>query len=168
MVDIRYIGQSLSPVNICPHLFNSSLLVTPRLLILVRKMASIEKQQELRPQPMEDFPDKSNQVDIVAGGSMARLENDMPKGYYYSPMFIGTYFVLTIHSQSSSQISLTPVKACGFGLAGGVGAFALASPVLETINEDIGPSPNLTWVAITYVLLLAIGSKFSRILNIMV
>jgi hypothetical protein len=42
----------------------------------------------------------------------------------------------------------------------GVGAFAMAAPVLGVIDADIGPDASITWVAITYILMLAIGSMF--------
>ena len=44
----------------------------------------------------------------------------LPKGYYYSPFFIGTCF------------------AVGFGAWAGNAGFAYAAPILSTINADIG------------------------------
>lgn len=41
----------------------------------------------------------------------------------------------------------------------GVGAFACVAPVLGVIDDDIGPDSSITWVAITYILTLGIGSK---------
>jgi hypothetical protein len=43
----------------------------------------------------------------------------------------------------------------------GVGGFACIAPVLSIIDADIGPDASITWVAITYILMLGIGSKQS-------
>lgn len=40
-------------------------------------------------------------------------------------------------------------------LASGVASFGLASPLLATINQDIGPSPDIDWVSYVYNLVLA-------------
>jgi len=39
----------------------------------------------------------------------------------------------------------------------GVGTFALIAPLLNIVNEDIGPDPNYVWIALVYILTLAIG-----------
>lgn len=39
----------------------------------------------------------------------------------------------------------------------GVGGFALAAPVLNIINDDIGPDPNFGWIGLSYTLTLAVG-----------
>ncbi len=39
----------------------------------------------------------------------------------------------------------------------GVGGFALAAAILTVINEDIGPSPYLIWVALSYTMTVSIG-----------
>ncbi|KXL50749.1 hypothetical protein M433DRAFT_76067 [Acidomyces richmondensis BFW] len=66
-------------------------------------------------------------------------EDQLPKGYYRSPFFLGTF------------------AALWFGLLGGTGAFAVVAPVLVDINNDIGPDQNYVWLALTYNLTLAIG-----------
>jgi MFS family permease len=66
-------------------------------------------------------------------------EHDLPAGYFKSMNFIGSMF------------------AIGAGLGAGVGAFAFVSPVLGIINADIGPSVDLTWVYLAYMLTGAIG-----------
>jgi MFS family permease len=38
-----------------------------------------------------------------------------------------------------------------------VGGFALAAPLLASINADIGPDPNYVWIGLVYTLTLAIG-----------
>lgn len=37
-----------------------------------------------------------------------------------------------------------------------MGSFALAAPLLDTINSDIGPDPQISWVALAYTLPLAV------------
>lgn len=66
-------------------------------------------------------------------------DTNMPKGYYYSPTFIAT------------------VMAIGLGFFAGVSAFAYAAPVLSTINADIGPDPNITWVALIHPIALSVA-----------
>ena len=46
--------------------------------------------------------------------------------------------------------------AIGLGLAGGTGGFALIAPVLATINDELGPSPNVMWCSLVYLLLEAV------------
>lgn len=65
--------------------------------------------------------------------------SNMPKGYFYSPYFLGT------------------MAAIGLSLMGSVGGFALAAPILGYINADIGPDPNITWVPLVFPLGLAVG-----------
>ncbi|CAK7234355.1 hypothetical protein SCUCBS95973_008907 [Sporothrix curviconia] len=61
-------------------------------------------------------------------------EADLPMGYFRSPPFLGS------------------MLAIGVSFACGVGGFAFAAPILSYIDADIGPYPNLTWVALTYTL----------------
>lgn len=65
--------------------------------------------------------------------------NVLPKGYFRSAFFIGTMLALC------------------FNLAAGVGGYALLAPVLGQVNADIGPDPNIIWVALTYTLGLSVG-----------
>lgn len=65
--------------------------------------------------------------------------NELPKGYFTSRLFLGTMLALC------------------FNLAASVGGYALLAPVLAQVNSDIGPDPNIIWVALTYTLGLAIG-----------
>ena len=85
-------------------------------------------------------------IDIHQNGKESRglrgfvaNEDSIPKGYYYSPYFLGSMF------------------AIGMGLLAGVAGFAYAAPILLVIDGDIGPSPYLTWVAIVYTLCVAVG-----------
>lgn len=51
---------------------------------------------------------------------------------------------------------LGSMAAIGLGFCGGTGGYALVAPVLSDINEDLGPSPNLAWVGLVYVLTEAV------------
>lgn len=64
--------------------------------------------------------------------------DELPKGYYYSPRFLGTFL------------------AVGINLMASTGGFAIIAPVVETINRDIGPGP-VVWVSLIYTLMLAVG-----------
>ncbi|KAF4944059.1 hypothetical protein FGADI_12941 [Fusarium gaditjirri] len=67
-------------------------------------------------------------------------EKQLPKGYYYSIPLLGTFFAIAL------------------GLTCGAGAFAMIAPVLGAFNAEIGPSANITGVAIVYILTLGTGS----------
>ncbi|KAK3641236.1 hypothetical protein LTR56_011476 [Elasticomyces elasticus] len=51
---------------------------------------------------------------------------------------------------------LGSMAAIGLGFCGGTGGYALVAPVLSDINEDLGPSPNIAWVGLVYVLTEAV------------
>jgi len=63
----------------------------------------------------------------------------LPKGYFTSKYFMGTY-----------------VAHC-FTFLGGLGGFNLIAPILGDINAELGPSPDILWVALVYTLGLAVG-----------
>ncbi|PLB35258.1 trichothecene efflux pump [Aspergillus candidus] len=67
------------------------------------------------------------------------LGNDLPPNYYRSIGFIGTIFAFCM-SNISQFIS-----------------FILPANMLTFIGQDIGPSPNLTWVSLAYSLGLSVG-----------
>ena len=71
-------------------------------------------------------------------GFVADVEN-MPRGYYFSPFFLGT------------------CCAVGFGALAGNAGFAYAAPILTNINADIGPDPNIIWVALVHPVGLSVG-----------
>lgn len=60
-------------------------------------------------------------------------------GYYTSKYFIGS------------------MAAIGLSAVSGIGGFALAASILTVINTDIGPSANLNWVSIVYLITQTIG-----------
>lgn len=99
------------------------------------------------PKPDTDLVEKDGEKDIEkdVARSMAESDDikgtdftvdgsDLPKGYFRSLPFLGS------------------MLAIGISFACGVGGFAFAAPILSYINADIGPDPNLTWVALTYTL----------------
>lgn len=65
--------------------------------------------------------------------------DEMPKGYFYSAYFLGS------------------MAAVGMSLLGSVGGYALAAPILGTINADIGPDKNIAWVPLMFPVGLAVG-----------
>ncbi|KIW76453.1 hypothetical protein Z517_11199 [Fonsecaea pedrosoi CBS 271.37] len=65
--------------------------------------------------------------------------SELPPGYFRSSLFLGS------------------MAAVGIGLLAAISSFALAAPILGVINEDIGPSSNISWVAIVYTLMIAVG-----------
>src|ERR1700761_2204475 len=77
--------------------------------------------------------------DEPTGKIFAIEDTDLPKGYFRSIYFWGSMF------------------AIGLSLMCGVAGFSLVAPILAFVNADIGPSPYLTWVALTYLLTGAVG-----------
>jgi hypothetical protein len=59
-------------------------------------------------------------------------DSALPDGYFRSKYFLGS------------------MLAIGLSLSCGVAGFSFIAPLLGFVNEDIGPSPYLTWVALTY------------------
>ncbi|KAL2833915.1 fungal trichothecene efflux pump [Aspergillus cavernicola] len=72
--------------------------------------------------------------------AQGREQAELPKGYFYSPFFIGSYC------------------AIGLAFACGTGGFALVAPILTDISHDLeGPgSSSINWVSIVYLLAQAI------------
>ncbi|CAK7211017.1 hypothetical protein SCUCBS95973_000987 [Sporothrix curviconia] len=78
--------------------------------------------------------ESSDEHEAIGGRRFDVDEAELPPGYFKSRFFLGT------------------MLAIGLGLAGGSAGFGFAAPILTTINNDIGPSPNITWVALVYTL----------------
>lgn len=66
-------------------------------------------------------------------------EDELPKGYYRSSYFLGTFLATTL-SQTS-----------------GVGTYVMMAAVIGQINSDIGPDSNIFWVFTVYTLSTAVG-----------
>lgn len=73
--------------------------------------------------------------------------NDLPRNYWYSPGFIGSYL------------------AVGFAFTAGIGGYALAAPLLANINDDIGPSSNIAWFLMAWILCQGIGNLIAVRVN---
>lgn len=77
--------------------------------------------------------------DGVVGRDFTVSGTDLPDGYFRSFSFIGSLI------------------AIGASFGCGVAGFSLIAPVLAFVNADIGPDPNLTWVALSYLLTTSVG-----------
>ncbi|KAL2754806.1 hypothetical protein ACRALDRAFT_1082471 [Sodiomyces alcalophilus JCM 7366] len=84
-----------------------------------------------------NHPDKPFASDDVVTGYETTVEG-LPKGYFRSRFFIGT------------------MLATGIGLWAGTSAFSYAAPILTQINQDLGPDPRYTWIALVYNAALAV------------
>lgn len=84
-------------------------------------------------------PTSSDVLEDVKGRDFTVAEAEIPPGYFRSAHFLGSMFAIG--------------SAFGCGVAG----FTLAAPILAYIDADIGPDPNLTWVALSYLLTSSIG-----------
>ncbi|CRK13284.1 hypothetical protein BN1723_017335, partial [Verticillium longisporum] len=71
-------------------------------------------------------------------GTIVMEEDALPPGYFRSRFFIGS------------------MMGIGLGLMAGVAGFGYAAPILGVINADIGPDPNIVWVALVYTLVSAV------------
>ncbi|RFU26299.1 hypothetical protein B7463_g10052, partial [Scytalidium lignicola] len=100
-----------------------------------------------------DLPKESLHMEVdsqVAGKSIEKDESErlpeargrdvseVPKGYWLSPAFLGS------------------ITAIAFAFQGASGGFALIAPLLPDINADIGPSKNITWVSLIWLLTQAV------------
>ncbi|OAG10688.1 MFS general substrate transporter [Paraphaeosphaeria sporulosa] len=64
---------------------------------------------------------------------------ELPKGYYYSPFFLGT------------------TVAIGLNLMGSTGGFALVAPVLGQIAVSLDAASSVIWLSLVYTMGLAVG-----------
>ncbi|KIW00482.1 uncharacterized protein PV09_08005 [Verruconis gallopava] len=89
--------------------------------------------------------------DEVAAEAIGGTTKDLPPGYYRSPSFIGTIVALCLGNCS-----------CYLG-------WVLPANTLLLINEDIGPDPNITWVALVWTLTISVSfvltGRFSDLLG---
>lgn len=76
--------------------------------------------------------------DDRTAAARGRTVDQMEQGYWKSWRFLGS------------------MLAIGLGFAGGTGGFALIAPVLSTINNELGPSPNILWCSLVYLLMEAV------------
>lgn len=83
-------------------------------------------------------------MNVDEGGFQTDTET-LPKGYYYSPFFLGSFL------------------AIGLGFWAGNSGFAYAAPILTIINADIGPDPNIQWVGLVHPVCLSVGMVSSHL-----
>ncbi|KAF2827930.1 MFS general substrate transporter [Ophiobolus disseminans] len=75
---------------------------------------------------------------LDAHGFAAEVE-ELPKGYFYSPFFLGT------------------TCAIGLNLMASTGGFALVAPVFGQISVALGPTSSIIWLSLVYTIGLAVG-----------
>ncbi|KAF2178198.1 hypothetical protein K469DRAFT_742079 [Zopfia rhizophila CBS 207.26] len=73
-------------------------------------------------------PDADNATTNIIG--LETSEDTLPKGYFYSKYFIGSWL------------------AIGVSLRASTGAFGYAAPILVFINADLEPDPQYIWVSV--------------------
>jgi hypothetical protein len=82
----------------------------------------------------------AGQEDEATGRDFTVDDSALPDGYFRSKYFLGS------------------MLAIGLSLSCGVAGFSFIAPLLGFVNADIGPSPFLTWVALTYTYAIALIS----------
>lgn len=87
----------------------------------------------------DEKPRLAPPTDDVTGKVFSVDDIDLPNGYFRSLYFWGSMF------------------AIGMSLMCGVAGFSFIAPLLSFVNADIGPSPDSTWIALTYTLTGAVG-----------
>ncbi|KAG9241653.1 fungal trichothecene efflux pump [Calycina marina] len=90
-------------------------------------------------------PAALHKQDIVAQEAIGGTYEELPKGYYYSKDFIGT---LTASPWTQA--------VCLAQISGYLG-WVLPANTLSLINESLGGSPNITWVALAWTLGFTVG-----------
>lgn len=108
---------------------------------------------------LEDVSDSKKQhhtEEEVLGRDFTLSESELPDGYFTSANFLGSSKPC-MPSFDHIMADMLAVFAIGASFGCGVGGFGLAAPVLGFINADIGPDPNLSWVALSYLLTNSIG-----------
>ncbi|TKA38634.1 hypothetical protein B0A54_09570 [Friedmanniomyces endolithicus] len=94
--------------------------------------------QQPRPQLAYNDLDDDDNADERAPEARGRDASSIDASYWRSARFLGS------------------MAAIGLGFMGGTGGYALVAPVLSDINADLGPSPNIAWVGLVYVLTEAV------------
>lgn len=94
-------------------------------------VSQVETHGDVPPDMAQDLMQLDTERAVEARGKM--VEN-LPRSYWYSASFLGSYLAIILATNA------------------GIGSFSLLAPILGIINDDIGPSPNLPWVATGWVL----------------
>jgi MFS family permease len=105
---------------------------------------------------------KDEQEDAIA---QEALGSTIPSGYYTSATFLGSTLVRSFHRNAWSIANKH--QAIAVGCISGYGGWLLAASSLETINQDLGPSPNALWMPLANTLANAVGMiLFGRLSDI--
>lgn len=107
------------------------------------KQSDATQQVELAASPQQDIELIStyepNKIESErAPEAKGRELGDVPLSYWYSPGFVGSF------------------TAIGMSFLAASGGYGLVAPLTSFINEDIGPSANVVWVSLAWLLLQAI------------
>jgi len=84
-------------------------------------------------------PKHGHHANNAAGKDFTVDDSALPEGYYKTVHFWGSMF------------------AIGISVSCGVAGFSFIAPLLSIVNADLGPSPDISWVALTYTLTGAVG-----------
>ena len=79
-----------------------------------------------RPSTFFDYSAEAERAPEARGRNLV----DVPKSYWVNPVFLNSYCTI------------------GFGFMAATGGYALIAPLLGLINNELGPSHNITWVAL--------------------
>ena len=90
--------------------------------------------------PHPDEVDRMMVDDERAPEARGATVDDIPLRYWYSWQFLGTFAAIILAKDAGS------------------GGFSLAAPVLSSINQDIGPDPDVTWVSLSWTLTQGIST----------
>lgn len=93
----------------------------------------------VKPPPALDI-DRMLVDDDRAPEARGAIAYAIPKSYWYSWEFIGTFAAIIMAKDAGS------------------GGFSLAAPVLASINQEIGPDPDITWVSLSWTLTQGIST----------
>lgn len=104
---------------------------------ILEQVETISENDVEKNNPVLDLMQIDTERAIEARG---RNIEDVPRSYWWSPGFLGSYCALAL--------------ACNAGLGG----FSLVAPILGDINNDLGASPNIAWVPTAWLLCQGIGS----------
>ncbi|CAK7235626.1 hypothetical protein SBRCBS47491_009358 [Sporothrix bragantina] len=83
-------------------------------------------------------PDMKHQESERGPEAEGRELSEVPLSYWYSPAFLGSF------------------TAIGMSFLAASGGYGLVSPLISYIDDDIGPSGNIVWVSLTWLLLEAL------------
>lgn len=90
--------------------------------------------------PRPDEVDRMLVDDERAPEARGATMDAIPASYWYSWQFLGTFAAIILAKDAGS------------------GGFSLAAPVLSSINQDIGPDPDVTWVSLSWTLTQGIST----------